>query len=566
MLLEEVEKRLTTILTWGSLIVTLLVTDRVTADPVNVSKMLALATTAGFCVAILIIARTHLLSNLKFIITLLAGFLLMALISIVVSGSPWEKGFFGTYGRNTGFLTYLSLSVIFLAGTLLIRSESYIRIIRSLILAGVLNLAYCIYAIYVKDIFTWQNPYGKVLGTFGNPNFISSFMGIFITALFTILFMSGIKLAYRLAVIVLIFGSFFVIASSGSQQGGVVAIGGISTVVFFLLNARFKNRIAVVSYLSMVSISGLIAVLGMLQRGPLAEVLYKQSVSLRGEYWQAGINMGLSNPVLGVGLDSYGTFYRAYRNESATVIPGMNTITDTAHNIFLDIFASTGFLGISLYLALIFYVFSKCLLFIKKSTQFDPIFVLLFSCWLAYQAQAVISINQIGIAIWGWIFGGLLLGYTRKAKLEQSNLMVSTFPDLWKLKRKASNSEIPASLVLGVFFGGLLFLGVAMPSFYADAKLRQALSSGSFEKLFAAANQFPMDSNRINFVASKTTENGINQQSVDIIRVGLEKFPYDYGLLYSQFQVSIPNSAEQRAIGKRLHSADPYNPAHFKFK
>jgi O-antigen ligase len=566
MLLEEVEKRLTTILTWGCLIVTLLVTDRITADPVNVSKMLALATTAGFCVAILIIARTQLLLNLKLIIILLVGFLLMALISIVVSGSPWEKGFFGTYGRNTGFLTYLSLSVIFLAGTLLIRTESYIRIIRSLILAGVLNLIYCIYAIFVKDIFTWKNPYGKVLGTFGNPNFISSFMGIFITALFSILFMSGIKLAYRVALIVLIFGSFFVIASSGSQQGGVVAIGGIATVVFFLLKARFKNRIVVVSYLSVVSISGLIAVLGMLQRGPLAEVLYKQSVSLRGEYWQAGINMGLSNPVFGVGLDSYGTFYRAYRYESATVVPGMNTITDAAHNIFLDVFASTGFLGIFLYLTLIFYIFSKSLLHVKNTTQFDPIFVLLFSCWLAYQAQAVISINQIGIAVWGWIFGGLLLGYTRKAKLEQSNLMVSTFPDLLKSKKRATNSEIPASLVLGVFFGGLLFLGMAIPSFYADAKLRQALWSGSFEKLIAAANQFPLDSNRINFVASKTTENGINQQSVDIIRIGLKKFPYDYGLLYSQFQVSVPDSAEQKVIGKRLHSADPYNPAHFKFK
>jgi O-antigen ligase len=566
MLLEKIEKRLTTILAWGCLVVTLLVTDRITADPVNVSKMLVLATTAGCCFVILIIARTQLLLNLKFAITLLAGFLVIASISIMVSGSPWEKGFFGTYGRNTGFLTYLSLSVVFLAGTLLIRSESYIRIIRSLMLAGFLNLVYCIYAIYVKDIFTWQNPYGKVLGTFGNPNFISSFMGIFITALFAVLFMSGIKLAYRVAVIALIFGSFFVIASSGSQQGGVVAIGGIATVVFFLLKARFKNRIIVLSYLSVVSISGFIAVLGMLQRGPLAEVLYKPSVSLRGEYWQAGINMGLSNPVFGVGLDSYGTFYRAYRNESASVVPGMNTITDAAHNIFIDIFASTGFLGISLYLALIFYIFSKSLVYVKKSTQFDPIFVLLFSCWLAYQAQAVISINQIGIAVWGWIFGGLLLGYTRKARLEQSNLVVSTFPDLLRLKKRTTNSEVPASLVLGVFFGGLLFVGAAIPSFYADAKLRQAVGVGSSEKLFAAANQFPKDSNRINFVASKISEEGINQQSVDIIRIGLEKFPYDYGLLYSQFQVSVPDSAEQIAIGKRLHSADPHNPAHFEFK
>lgn len=545
---------------------TLLVTDRLTADPVNVSKMLALAITAGFCLAILIIARTQLLLNSKFVITLLTGFLLMALISIFVSQSPWEKGFFGTYGRNTGFITYLSLSIIFLAGTLLMKSESYIRIIRSLILAGILNLVYCIYAIYVKDIFTWQNPYGKVLGTFGNPNFISSFMGIFITALFSIVFMSGIKLAYRVTLVIIICGSFFVITSSGSQQGGIVALGGIATVLLFFLKAKFKKKVVVNSYLGFLSISGLIAVLGMLQRGPLAEVLYKQSVSLRGEYWQAGINMGLSNPVFGVGLDSYGTFYRAFRNESATVVPGINTITDTAHNIFLDIFAGTGFLGISLYLGLIFYIFFECLRFIRKSNQYDPIFVLLFSCWLAYQAQAVISINQIGIAIWGWIFGGLLLGYTRKAKLEQASLLVSTFSDFMKLKRRASNREIPASLVLGVFMGGLLFFGVSVPSFYADAKLRQALSSGSFEKLFGAAQQFPLDSNRMNFVASKISGEGISQQSVEIVRIGVKKFPNDYALLFSQFQISVPGSAEQRAIGKRLHMADPYNPAHFEFK
>ena len=566
MLLEEIEKRLTTILAWGSLVITLVVTDRVSADPVNVGKMLALAITAGCCISILIFARAQLLQASKFLLPLMSGFLLVALISIILSKSPLEKGFFGTYGRNTGFLTYLSLSILFLAGTLLVRSESYIRVIRSLILAGILNVVYCIFANYGKDLFTWQNPYGKVLGTFGNPNFISSFMGIFITALFSVFFMSGIKLTHRLALILLILGSFYVIASSGSQQGGVVAIGGIAIVIFFLLRSKFKNGIAVVTYLCAVTFSGLIAVLGMLQRGPLSDVLYKQSVSFRGEYWQAGINMGLNNPIFGVGLDSYGIFYRTFRNESATVVPGMNTISDAAHNIFLDVFASTGFVGICLYLGMIVLILFESLQFIKKSSRFDPIFVLLFSCWLGYQAQAVISINQIGIAVWGWIFGGLLLSYTRKAKLEQSNLLIISFSDLWKMKKKVVNREVSPSLVLGIFFGGVLFLGASVPSFYADAKLREAISSRSAEKLYEAAMQFPLDSNRINFIATRISENGINEQSVELIRVGLEKFPDDYGLLYSQFQISAPDSDMRREIGKRLHAADPFNPTFFEFK
>lgn len=566
MMSEEIEKRLTAFLAWGCLLVTILITDRVSADPVNVGKMLALSISAGCCISIVIYAKAQLLQDSKFVMQLLFGFLVVATISISVSRSPWEKGFFGTFGRNTGLLTYFSLSILFLAATLLNRNESYIRIIRTFIAAGTINLVYCIFTINGFDIFTWENPYGKVLGTFGNPNFISSFLGIFITALFSMLFMEGVKNTHRAVIVSSILGSFYVIRASGSQQGSVVALGGIAIVLFFLIRSKFKSKIASFSYLFILIVSGFVAVLGMLQKGPLAGVLYKQSVSLRGEYWQAGINMGLSNPLFGVGLDSYGVFYRAFRNASATIVPGVNTISDAAHNIFLDIFAGTGFLGLFFYLALVGYVFYESFLFTKHTSKFDPIFVLFFSCWLAYQAQTIISINQIGIAVWGWIIGGLLLGYTRKAKLERSELQNVAFSDLLKLKKKVALREVPASLVLGAFFGGLILFGAAAPSFYADLRLREAITSGSAEKLYLAAKQFPLDSNRINFLASKISQGGISQQSVELITIGLEKFPNDYGLLHSQFQISVPESEEQKEIGKRLHLADPYNPAYTKFK
>ena len=566
MLTVEIEKRLTTLLAWGSLVVTILVTDRISADPVNVGKMLALSLSAGCCISILIYAKNQLLQESKLALQLLFGFLIVATISIIVSRSPWEKGFFGTFGRNTGLLTYFSLSIFFLSATLLRRDESYIRVIRALVVAGILNLIYCIFSINGFDVFTWQNPYGKVLGTFGNPNFISSFMGIFITALFSLFFMERIKLTHRAAITILIIGSFYVIVASGSQQGGVVAIGGIAIIIFFLIRSRIKSQIFAASYFFVLTVSGFVAVLGMLQKGPLAGILYKQSVSLRGEYWQAGINMGINNPLFGVGLDSYGVFYRAFRNASATIVPGVNTISDAAHNIFLDVFAGTGFLGLFFYLALFGYVLYESFLFIRRSAKFDSIFVLLFSCWLAYQAQTIISINQIGIAVWGWILGGLLLGYTRKVKLEQSNVQIVHFSNLLKLKKSAASRELPASLVLGIFFGGILLFGATVPSFYADLKLREATTSESAEKLYLAAKQFPLDSNRINYIASKISQGGINEQSVELIRIGLKKFPEDYGLLFSQFQISVPESDEQKAIGKRLYLADPYNPAYSKFK
>jgi O-antigen ligase len=49
------------------------------------------------------------------------------------------------------------------------------------------------------------------------------------------------------------------------------------------------------------SVAGaILAILGMLQKGPLVSLLYKDSVSVRGYYWRAGIEMFKDSPLTGV--------------------------------------------------------------------------------------------------------------------------------------------------------------------------------------------------------------------------------------------------------------------------
>lgn len=57
MLTTEVEKRLTTIISWGALLTTLLVTDRVSLEPANLGKMLVLATTAGATLSVILLNK-----------------------------------------------------------------------------------------------------------------------------------------------------------------------------------------------------------------------------------------------------------------------------------------------------------------------------------------------------------------------------------------------------------------------------------------------------------------------------------------------------------------------------
>jgi tetratricopeptide (TPR) repeat protein len=171
-----------------------------------------------------------------------------------------------------------------------------------------------------------------------------------------------------------------------------------------------------------------LALLGTLQKGPLQDVLYKDSISVRGYYWRAALKMLQENLWFGVGPDNYGTYFRYYRDSGYPLKYGFDITSNNAHNVFLQFFATGGlFVGLS-YLAIIIYIFLKCVANLKNLVGVDLInFAGLFSAWIAYLLQSLISIDNVGLAIWGWVLGGTLLGLTRRTELtiENSDRVVS---------------------------------------------------------------------------------------------------------------------------------------------
>lgn len=49
----------------------------------------------------------------------------------------------------------------------------------------------------------------------------------------------------------------------------------------------------------------------------------------------------------------------------------------------------------------------------------------IFVGWLSFQAQSFISIDNIGISIWGWILGGAIIGLSF-SDIKVSNLSIKT--------------------------------------------------------------------------------------------------------------------------------------------
>jgi hypothetical protein len=345
-------------------------------------------------------------------------------------------------------------------------------------------------------------------------------------------------------------------------QGFVVTAVGICIVGFFYINSIAKKSWVIPAYVTVIGFSSVLGLLGILQKGPFVSLLYKPSVSFRGEYWNAGLNMGRENLLTGVGMDSYGTYYRAYRSPSALIAPGVNVTTDTAHNVFIDIFSGVGLIGLICYLILLLLVFAASYRLFRANKGYDPIFVGLFTAWFTYQLQSFISINQIGLAVWGWVLGGALVAYSqienRSKQLEKYLNPTGTHNS--KFTSKATAAPISAAKALSLFLGLVFGLVVALPPLLVDAKTRNAFGSQRADEIIGAATQWPQDPARMNRAVLAFANSGLGEQAQLVVEQTIVKFPNEYPAWYSLFKVSLEGSEQKAKYLKKLHELDPHNP------
>jgi hypothetical protein len=261
---------------------------------------------------------------------------------------------------------------------------------------------------------------------------------------------------------------------------------------FYLVRAKTKGYVFTLGYVIAVAIAGAFALAGALQKGPLSELIYKRSVSLRGTYWETGINMGMDKPFTGVGMDSYGNWYRAFRPDRAlTDTPGVSTVTNAAHNVVIDIFAYGGFPMLISYLGILTVGIWAIARVTFRSRAYDGTFVALATTWLAYQLQSIISINQIGLAIWGWVLVGALVAYEYSTRPTTDP---SEKPKMTKQKELIFSPQLVGGI--GVVVGAL----IAVPPMSADMAWKSALKAQNVQQVEAALTPSylkPRDSARL---------------------------------------------------------------------
>jgi len=555
MLSKSVEKVIAKWLYIGVPVVSLLVTGFANYDPVNVAKMVV-TVGIGFSIWALVLKGnfTTLWREQRATTLVVGSFIATGLLATFASTGPLEQNLYGVFGRNTGFITYLGLTGILVGATLLKSPNYFQKLSQGLIVAGLVNVFVCGLELSGVNIFGFNNVYGHILGTFGNPNFISSFLGIFISTFLAYACSPGVSKWTRIGSPVVIGIAFYEILDSKSIQGIVVTALGFSIVGFFLVKSYLKKGIYQISYLALSVIAGGFGIAGALQIGPLTQYIYKTSVSLRGEYWRAGIKMGMDHPLAGVGFDTYGDWYRRTRSAGAMILPGPGTVTNSAHNVNIDIFSYGGFPLFISYLALLVIATVSIFKVLKRTSNYDKYFYPLATAWICYQAQAMISINQIGLAVWGWLLTGAVIGYercTRNSNLDAESQVVG--------KKKTSTKDQSTSIYLTSVVGLALGLAISFPPFMADSAWRSAMKSGSIEQVQKAANQWPLDSYRLANVAILFEQNKFPQQAYDITKKLNDFNPGYFDGWKLLAGISLPTQQEKSDAIKKMHDLDPRN-------
>jgi O-antigen ligase len=487
------------------------ITPKTTADPINPIKM-AIISIFGFAGFSLLLPniRTLFNSGYKWVLILTGLFVFVLGVGVATSGQNFNQEFFGVYGRNTGFVTYLSLSLLLLVATVASSSDLIAKFLYTFVIVGAVTTIYGYLQHFGIEPAGWVSPYNPIIGFLGNPDFNAAFLGMSIIAAVGLIFRETVSLKLKITLIPYTLLCLYLMKLSIVKQGFFVVAAGLGVFAISKLYFSKFHKLALLIALATAFSTGLV-LLALFNIGPLANLLYKSSLTARGYYWQAGWEMVTSHPLLGVGLDNFGNWYRQSRSlEAYNWSP--TQYTNSAHNVYIDIAASAGLLAFVLFIMINLLALYSVFHFFRKSARFDGAFVTLLAIWVGFNAQLFISINQIGVSVWGWVASGLILGYGRiRSAIDPENpIRDKVMMNRKKTKESRNENKLMPGSIIRVTVGLAIGAIIGLPAYVGEARYFIEMSSGDPIRIQNAAYIWPKNEQHFMQVATTLRDNRAN--------------------------------------------------------
>ena len=331
---------------------------------------------------------------------------LLIFFASLLSFENMTRFLWGSWGRNNGLLTTQSLLVLaLLTSNMAMRKDFLFKLLSTIEIFVLIAGFYGLMQKFGLDPVQWSSE-NQVFSFFGNTNFASAIFAMgAITSLSLGLYYDQRK-PYKFLQVILFLFSTLMTYLTGSLQGMIaisLALFLITYLALYQINVKLgKSFFGLGILLSALVLPGFAGV------GILGTFFEQYTIKLRFQYWLIGLEMGSRNLLSGVGVDAYGDSYRENRSLDLIRETTLDLTTNNAHNTIVQFFATLGILGFIAILIPFGLALFRSILIIWKPTDYPQysIVIIFVSLW----SMAMISIDNIAVAIWNWTFLGAVLG------------------------------------------------------------------------------------------------------------------------------------------------------------
>jgi O-antigen ligase len=527
-------------------------------DPINLPKLAILVTMIGPLIAITLISifskdATKLEVFIIIFFVLFSSYLFWN--AFVVSNNP-AQSIWGVWGRNTGSLAYIGFAAIMLSSSFMCFSD--IRFVfKAFARVSYFITAYTFVQYLDLDPIPWSQ--SQPMATLGNINFMSSFLGLATVLFLSLVVFDKLSNLARFHYVLMSAVNLTLIYLSDSIQGiGIVLAGSCVMVVTKLI--REKKKLLSLFGSVFAFVVGALVALGVAGLGPLGSRLVQQTVLYRIDYWEAGFKMFLANPIVGLGVDAYGDYYREFRSLTATERTGPARVANTAHNIFLDLMSGGGLIAVSILILPLVLIIVFSILFMLRGIASKELFIT-FPIVIGFGIFCLISINQIGVGTWGFAFLGVMISLLRTSADEAKSVKVKGSAGTSNLRKTIENEDsirVKSLLSLG-FFLCIFGVSFSIQQISIDSRFLSAYKLSDIKAMSNLLDEFTSTG----FYEDKTLvlmdQRGLGRESLELARKIVQRDPRQFTAWTVIAYSNIASRESRIDASENLMRLDPHN-------
>ena len=311
---------------------------------------------------------------------------LSTIFSIDINSSFW-----GLYDRQLGLISIIYVSIFYFLVYINIASFAYLK--RLLYILTTSSFFVCLYGLLQVlnlDFISWSETfldYGRITSSLGQPNFLAFYLLFTIPITFYLLInLKNLFLRYLFSSLLAL--EIFILIFTHSLSGLIGFLFGILVYLIFLIKLKKipKINIKILSLLIPFLIIIFIIFSGsFIYKAKISGLINLSSGNIvtRLSYYKTAVKPIIKKPFLGYGLETQDNIFLNDYQETWSIYNNINSWPNRAHNFFIDLFLTSGILGIFAYLFL-FYAIIESVLKLIKHNKYKDLSVVIFVSLVAH--------------------------------------------------------------------------------------------------------------------------------------------------------------------------------------